>query len=300
MTAGLGGLFHIVAGVEVNPDFADEWRHQYPGATLYQADIRTLRPSEYPEFDLLIGGHSLHQPFNARAREEIAGWEGRTGDTGDLFLPVAHLIAECMPPAVVLENVPAFGTSLAGNLLVTHLIKLGCHVATTILKPNIEWQEIEDRPRWVLVTTLNRPFVIQPPGLPCMAPVTTHLDSPNPELDRTDAERIAPTIEGLRRHNARHRAAGHGFQFTTLDGGELKVPTITKGHHKINNGPFVNTPFGPRLLRQTEVERIHGCELHTRHYATAVQMLGQGVQTRIFTRIFKQLAAHLLSDAPMP
>jgi hypothetical protein len=41
----------------------------------------------------------------------------------------------------------------------------------------------------------------------------------------------------------------------------------------------------PRLLRQEEIERIRGIELKTRSYATAVQILGQGVQTRVFRHI---------------
>ena len=56
----------------------------------------------------------------------------------------------------------------------------------------------------------------------------------------------------------------------------------------------MQTPSGLRLLRQAEIERIHGHTLLTRHYATAVQMLGQGVQTRVFRRIFQQLAQSLL------
>ena len=111
--------------------------------------------------------------------------------------------------------------------------------------------------------------------------------------DRPDAERIARTIEGLRVHNARHRAAGHGFGFTEIDGNALRVPTIAKSYHKINTGPFVRTPFGLRLLQQAEIERLHGHTLLTRHYATAVQMLGQGVQTRVFRSVVRQLADHL-------
>ena len=51
-------------------------------------------------------------------------------------------------------------------------------------------------------------------------------------------------------------------------------------------------------LRQAEIERIHGCRLLNRHYATAVQMLGQGVQTRLFRSVFQQLGLHLLRRAP--
>src|SRR6185436_11815642 len=104
--------------------------------------------------------------------------------------------------------------------------------------------------------------------------------------------------EGLRAHNARHRAAGHGFRFAVINGTETMMPTVPKSYHKINTGPFVQTPFGPRLLRQSEIERIHGCELRTRNYTTAVQMLGQGVLTRLFRRVFQQLADHLLSGEP--
>ena len=75
---------------------------------------------------------------------------------------------------------------------------------------------------------------------------------------------------------------------------------IPRSYHKINTGPFVQTPFGLRLLRQAEIERLHGHTLLTRHYATAVQMLGQGVQTRVFRLVFRQLADHLANATPAP
>jgi hypothetical protein len=56
-------------------------------------------------------------------------------------------------------------------------------------------------------------------------------------------------------------------------------------------GVFVQTPFGPRLLRPSEIERIHGGELRASHNSTAVHVLGQGVLTRVFRNIFEQLAA---------
>ena len=217
------------------------------------------------------------------------------GDTGDLFLPVLKFMSERMPAAAVFENVPAFGSSLAGELFVTHLKRIGYHVSVSILEPNQDWGEIEDRRRWLLVATLDRPFTLRVPHEPSTAPLSAYLDPPDAAQDREDAERIARTIEGLRLHNARHQAAGHGFAFTVVDGTEIRLPVIPKSYHKINTGPFVQTPFGPRLLRQAEIERLHGCGINTRHYSTAVQILGQGVQTRIFQRIFRQLGEHLAS-----
>ena len=232
-----------------------------------------------------------------RAKKSLAG-KPELGDTGDLFLPVVTLVSERMPAAVVFENVPSFGTSLAGEVLASHLRRIGYHVTVDVLRPNADWGEIEDRKRWLLVGTLDQPFALQIPHESCRTPVAEFLDAPNPEQDHADAERIARTIEGLRAHNARHQAAGHGFAFTEISGGETKIPTLPKAYHKINTGPFVQTPFGLRLLRQAEIERIHGCRMLTRHYATAVQMLGQGVQTRLFRQVFEQLGSHLAMSLP--
>ena len=58
LTAALTGnpAFQVTAGVEIEPDFADEWQAQHAAATLVQSDIRALHTSELPEFDVLIGG----------------------------------------------------------------------------------------------------------------------------------------------------------------------------------------------------------------------------------------------------
>lgn len=300
MTAALARnpAFTVIAGVELQPDFADEWQHRHPGAAMYQADVRSIQASEFPEFDLLIAGIPCTSHSNlGRAKKSLAG-KPETGDSGDLFLPVVSLVAERMPVAVVLENVPSFGTSLAGELVVLHLQRLGYHVTTCVLKPNAEWGEIEDRQRWVLVATLNSPFSLTVPRVNNARPLSDWLDPPDPERDRQDAARIAATIAGLRRHNARHQAAGHGFAFSTLTGRETRIPTIPKSYHKINTGPFVETPFGPRLLRQQEIERLHGVRIHTRHYATAVQILGQGVLMPVFRQVFDQLLHHLVPGVP--
>ena len=295
MTAALAANLHfqIVAGLEIEPNFADEWQARHLDAALIQADIRALHSSELPAFDVLIGGIPCTSHSNlGRAKKSLAG-KPELGDTGDLFLPVVTLVSERMPAAVVFENVPSFGTSLAGEVLASHLRRIGYHVAVEVLRPNADWGEIEDRKRWLLIGTLDRAFSLQIPHVPCRTQASEFLDAPDVVQDHADAERIARTIEGLRAHNARHRAAGHGFAFTEISGNEMCLPTIPKAYHKINTGPFVQTPFGLRLLRQSEIERIHGCRMLSRHYATAVQMLGQGVQTRLFREVLQQLGSHL-------
>ena len=231
-------------GVEIAVDFADEWQAKYADAFLIQSDVRSLHASELPEFVVLIGGIpcTSHSSLG-RAKKGLAG-KPDLGDSGDLFLPVLTVVSERMPTALVFENVPGFASSLAGELLVSHLTRLDSHVFTIVLQPNNEWGEIEDRKRWLLVATLDQRFAITVPGRSCVAPVLAYLDSLNAAQDTADADRIAATIEGLHRHNAGHQALGHGFGFTTIDGSEARLPTIPKCHHKIHNGPFAK-----RILR---------------------------------------------------
>ncbi len=298
MTAALVGIdrFRVDAGIEIDVAYADEWQATHPNAALVQADIGAVESSDLPPFDILIGGIPCTSHSNlGRAKKGLAG-KPELGDTGDLFIPVLSLVRDRMPAAIVFENVPSFGTSLAGQVVVSHLERLGYHVFTTILKPNTEWGEVEDRQRWVLVATLDRPFEIRVPGIICRTPVSAFLDPPNPVRDEADARRIAVTVEGLRAHQERHRALGHGFGFTVLDGHEARIPVIPKSYHKVNSGPFLQTPFGPRLLRLPELERIRGHHLLTEHYATGVEILGQGVLIRVFRTIFQQLEAHLCSS----
>ena len=299
MTAAFAGnnRFQVAAGIEIEPDFADEWQAKHPGALLIQSDIRSLHNSEIPECDVMIGGIPCTSHSNlGRAKKGLAG-KPELGDSGDLFLPVLSIISERMPAGLVFENVPSFATSLAGELFVSHLKRSGYHVFTTILQPNSEWGEIEDRKRWLLIATLNRPFELSIPGQPCVTPVSACLDAPEPARDKADAKRIAHTIEGLRIHNERHKEAGHGFNFTVVTGTETRLPVIPKSYHKINTGPFVQTAYGLRLLRQSEIELLHGVELRTKHYATSVKILGQGVLTEIFRNVFRQLGKHLVAPA---
>lgn len=299
MTAALTGNDHFVvqAGIEIEPRFADVWQAAHPEAALIQADIRAVEVSDLPPFDILIGGIPCTSHSNlGRAKRGLAG-KPELGDTGDLFIPVLSLVRDRMPAAIVFENVPSFGTSLAGQLVVTHLERLGYHVFTTVLKPNEEWNEIEDRHRWLFVATLDRPFNLRVPGIPNTTPVSALLDPPDPIRDGADARRIERTIKGLRAHQVRHAALGHGFGFTVLAGSETRIPVIPKSYHKINTGPFVQTPSGLRLLRLSELERIRGFRISHTDCADAVMALGQGVQTIAFKLIFDQLEDHLKSGS---
>lgn len=303
LTAALAGnpLFRVVGGVEMDPAFADVWQAAHPDSLLIQSDFRLVTPSELPAFDVLVLGLPCtdHSALG-RAKKGLAGAlaEG-SGNAGDLFVHALALVQSRMPAAIVVENVVGFAGSPAGLALRNNLQHLGYDVATTVLEPNSEWAEPCDRRRFLLTATLRPGFSVHSPGLPFTGRIGDFLDMPDSERDAVDCARIATAVAGLRRHNARHAELGHNFHFTTLNGTETVCPTIVRSYHKVNVGPFVQCPAGLRLLRQAEIERLHGTRVATGHYTTAVQILGQGVQTRVFGEVFRQLGA-FLAQQPAP
>jgi DNA (cytosine-5)-methyltransferase 1 len=284
--------FCLVAGAEIEPKYADVWQQAHPRAFLYQADIRRIHASELPAHDVLVASIpcTSHSTLG-RAKKSLAG-KPELGDTGDLFLSIAHIVAHHLPSACIFENVPAFGNSLACLSLGQHLHKIGYSLIESIIDPLSEWNEPQDRKRWIMVATLRPGFQIRSPQIPFTGTVGDFLDAPA-DSDELEVDRIVKSIKALRRHNQRHAKLGHGFGFTTINPESTRVPTIVRSYHKINTGPFVETDYGLRLLHKSEVERLMGCKIDCDHYATAIEILGQGVQTRVFREILKQLASFL-------
>jgi len=284
--------FDLVAGVEIEPKYADVWQQAHPKAVLIQADIRRVHPTELPAHVVLVASIpcTSHSTLG-RAKKSLAG-KPELGDTGDLYLCVAEIVSHHLPLACVFENVPAFRNSLACLSLVQHLQRIGYSIAEIVVDPWKEWNEPQDRKRWIMVATLKPGFQICSPRMPFTGTVGEYLDLPT-DFDRQEAERIIGSIEALRRHNKRHAKLGHGFSFTTINRDSIRVPTIVRSYHKINTGPFVETDFGLRLLHKEEVERLMGCKIDCDHYATAIEILGQGVQTRVFRSILQQLGVFL-------
>ena len=288
--------FKLVGAVEISPKFAAHFALEHPDVPLYQCDIRDLNPMEMPRAGFMFASFPC-TCFSSLgvAKKRLKKTGSEVGDSGDLFLSLVHHVATHMPLAVMVENVPNFfgENAIAGRVMMAHLERIGYHVHYFELAPHAEWGEPQDRHRGVMVATLFGKFYPSIPMTPFAGRVGDYLDAPDSLKDREDADAIKNSIEGRRFHQARHEAAGNRFGFTTINHGSTKVPTITKSYAKVNAGPFVETPYGLRLLRQGEIERLMGftpTKGFTSHaYRTAVEILGQGVQTRIFRQLLRQL-----------
>lgn len=78
----------------------------------------------------------------------------------------------------------------------------------------------------------------------------------------------------------------HCFGFTVLEGSETRLPVIPKSYHMINSGPFVQTSFGPRMLRLVELTCLRGFPLTTSDFSKGAELVGQGVQPTVFKDLF--------------
>jgi DNA (cytosine-5)-methyltransferase 1 len=282
--------FKVVAGVEIEPDFADEFAAKHPEADVFLGDLRRITPEELPEVDVLVAGVPCTDHSDLGRAKKGLGGKPEVGELGDLFVHMLGIVASKMPAACVFENIASYGSSLAGMTMVANLRRLGYHIEEHVIEPNLAWNEPTKRNRWVCIATLRPGFSLSIPGKPFTGKVSEFLDAPDLFRDAADAERIAKTLVGLRAHNKRHAALGHDFSMRILNGSESVAPTICKSYHKVNSsGFFVNTIFGPRMLRKDEIARLQGQSILCEHYATAVAMMGQGVLTRVFREIFRQL-----------
>lgn len=286
--------FRVMGVCEIDPAFSGPYSRKHPNTPIYQMDIRDFDATELPTGAAVVFASLPCTDFST-AGVAKKGLKGRQelGSTGDLFIPLLAAVRHMMPLAVVVENVVPFGSSYAAAILTESLRRMGYHVSETTLEPHAEWGEIQDRRRYLMVATLDAPFSLATPGVRFAGTARDFLDAENAEQDAADAARIAGTVATLERHFAKHREMGHGFGYTTINRESTLIPTVTRSYHKINNGPFVETPHGLRMLRQGELERIFGCASGTDHYATSVEILGQGTLTRVFKGVVRQLADHL-------
>jgi site-specific DNA-cytosine methylase len=285
-----------VASVEISPKYAKWHNLTHPNCeTLVIADVRQITPYELPDFDLLMAGIPCADTSNlGRTRKGLAG-APETGQLVDLFLPVMNLISCRRPAAIILENVPNYANDITGTIIRHHLTALGYSISESILQPNQDWGDIQDRKRWCLIATLNPNFELEIPHTPCTTLAKTFLDPINPEQDKKDVENYQKTVQGLTKREAEHKENGNGFRFSVINPESTKIPTITKACSKGNlQGPWVETPYGKRLLRTAELSRFSGHKLPTNiDHTSAAEIIGQGGTVRTWHQILQQVTNFL-------
>lgn len=105
--SGIGGIdlgfqqagFDIVWANEFDRDAAKTYRYNFGPDHLVEADIRSINPSDIPDFDILVAGFPC-QPFSVLGRQK-----GFHDPRGNLFFEIARIAEAKLPKVLFLENV---------------------------------------------------------------------------------------------------------------------------------------------------------------------------------------------------
>lgn len=289
------GRFEIVGGVEIHPDYAEEFALRHPDAEILLGNLRAIHSAELPAFDgLFMGVPCTDHSSQGRAKKGLAG-QAELGGVGDLYLSAISIVAARMPVFAIFENVPSFGASLGGRSLVSHLRQIGYHVTEQTIDPHRDYGEPTTRRRWFAVALLMPGFSPVNPQTPFTGTLADFLDPEDADQDRADAERISRTMASLEAHHLRHRAKGNRFTLSILPRSATAVPTILRTYPKISaSGVYVETPYGARMLRPHEVCRLHGHSFINTDPTTIYQMSGQGVLTNTLRRAITEPLSRFL------
>ncbi len=161
--------FEVVFANDVDAKKRDMYALNFGGAEFALADIRSIRGSDVPDVDLATASFPCTDLSLAGARAGLRGKE--SGLVGE-FLRVLREMGERRPAAVMIENVPAFGSSNGGTDLrdtLADLNELGyaCDAALLDARRFVP----QSRPRLFLIGALEPPGEsMAPPAGPTLRP----------------------------------------------------------------------------------------------------------------------------------
>lgn len=105
--AGIGGIdlalaqagFEIVWANEIDKDACKTYRHNFPDTILSECDIRNIKASSTPDFDILTAG------FPCQSFSVCGNKKGFEDERGNLFFEIMRFAEEKKPEIIFLENV---------------------------------------------------------------------------------------------------------------------------------------------------------------------------------------------------
>lgn len=218
--AGVGGFtlgFKNVGGFKtIYANDFDNWcKKTYDGyfgeGAMDLRDIQAVHESEIPDCDILTAGFPC-QPFS-----KIGKLHGFADARGTLFWDVLRILKAKRPKAFVLENVANLVNHDKGHTFATILDglknELGYHVHYQVLNTK-DFGVPQDRKRIYIVGFQNDlPFSFPEP-----VPLNKFVGDILEENPVHDFYYLSQTyLDGLKRHQQRHQAKGHGFGFRVLD-----------------------------------------------------------------------------------
>lgn len=205
--------------------------------------------------------------------------------TIDMVVPVLRGIEELEPAVVVVENVPGFLTSAAGQIMCLQLRRMGYHVESEVL----------DAPAFGGLTTRRRAFIV--------ASVFPGFRFPSPTGGNTTPvfEIINDLIPNLRDVSATSslQKGIAGGRARLINSTSTTSPTILKSQPRLcKDSVFVKTDDGRYLFVDGPTsKRLMGLEsVNTELVTTEIEaeIIGQSVEGPMHAALMRQVREHIM------
>jgi DNA (cytosine-5)-methyltransferase 1 len=286
--------FTCVAANEISADYASIHAVNHPEAimlncSIEQADLHEVAKAVGP-IGLLDLGIPC-EPFSTARRSGKRGPVPEAHDLGDMTFWALRAVDILNPHTVVIEEVPAYLESGAGEILKRSLTRMGYTVDGRIFD-SADYGMLTSRKRAVIVAT-TFPEVRWPAPMErnrTLGEILIDVDSEEAEWFDRD------TKAWLYNHWENQTAKGNGFAPPVLNADSTSVGCIKKRYFaQQGDNPVVGHPTIPgrnRWLTLGEVKALMG--LPADYYlgeakTTAGEIMGQGVAVGLFGGILRSV-----------
>jgi len=288
--------------VEIDPVYAGLYEHNHPEAHMYNMSVSEVPYGDLEQFKpigLFTAGIPC-EPFSKIRRLNRGGQDKRdkslvpeSHELGDMTFWCLRNIEALNPHTVVLEEVPGFIDSGAGQILLHVLKRLYRNVEAKILNP-LNYGSLTGRNRTVIIAT-DRP-IVWPVEHKTSRSLGDIFDQSN-EHEWFDRE----SKKWLFDHWERQTAKGNGFASQVYTAESDHIGTIKKRYFaQQGDNPVIKHPTEEgmyRWLTLNEVKRLHG--IPDNYYlgdakTVAGEVIGQGVVVDLFKDIIESVTAQHL------
>jgi len=291
LAAKLSGFEPKVA-LEINKDYAEIFEHNHPSAHMFNMSANEVPYGELERFrpiGLFTAGIPC-EPFSKTRRLDKGGQDKRdknlvpeTHDLGDMTFWCLRNIEALNPHTVVIEEVPQYINSGAGQILLNVLKRLYRYVEHKIMNP-LDYNSLTGRKRVVIVaqdTPITWPEKVQSNR------------SLKEILEEGPHEWFTQeTKKWLFNHWERQTAKGNGFASQVYNGNSNHIGTIKKryfaqqGDNPVIAHPDIEGMF--RWLTLNEVKKLHGIP-EDYYLGTSKTMAGEVIGQAVVVDMFQKV-----------
>jgi len=222
-------------------------------------DITKINESEIPDHDVLLAGFPC-QPFSIagiskrNSLNRPVGFEDET--QGTLFFDVKRIIKAKRPKAFLLENVKNLERHDKGKTfktIIESLSNLGYHIFHQVIDAKNFVPQHRER---IFIVGFERNVEFNFPEIPSKKPKLSKILEKNPDKKYTLTLGV---WNALKRHAARHKAAGNGFGFGIPDTSGVSR-TLSARYYKDGGEILISQGRGqrPRRLTPRECAKLMG------------------------------------------